>query len=39
MISKQGMAKAARQMLLEYIDLEIINRCTGLSDEEIEELK
>ncbi len=39
MISKQGMAKVARQMLLEDIDLEIIKRCTGLSAEEIEELK
>jgi len=34
-----GLAKVARQMLIEGIDLEIIKRCTGLSDEEIVKLK
>ena len=34
-----SMSKVARQMLIEGIDLEIIKRCTGLSDEEIEKLK
>ncbi len=36
---EQGMTKVARQMLLEDVDIEIIKRCTGLSDEEIERLK
>jgi len=36
---EQGMTKVARQMLIEGIDLEVIKRCTGLSDEEIEKLK
>ncbi len=34
-----SLTKVARQMLIEGIDLEIIKRCTGLSDEEIEKLK
>ncbi len=34
-----SMAKVARQMLLEDIDLEVIKRCTGLSDEELDRLK
>jgi len=34
-----GVTKVARQMLIEGIDLEIIKRCTGLSDEKIEKLK
>jgi predicted transposase/invertase (TIGR01784 family) len=35
---EQGVTKVAQQMLLEDVDIEIIKRCTGLSDEEIEKL-
>jgi predicted transposase/invertase (TIGR01784 family) len=36
---EQGVTKVAQQMLLEDVDIGIIKRCTGLSDEEIEKLK
>ncbi len=36
---EQGVTKVARQMLIEDVDIEIIKRCTGLSDEKIEKLK